>query len=106
MEVQQNRPLITQIFHSISGFHKHLIKTDKYPYKTLPYLEIFFEWAVKIIKSTSGNQSPAQSFHELTHSDPQFHTNHSLHIFTDASKSNTQCATAFYIPQLLSLIHI
>jgi len=52
--------LISQIYNSISGFHKHLIKTDKYPYKTLPYLEIVFEWSVKILKSISGNQSSAQ----------------------------------------------
>jgi len=45
MEVQQNFPLSSQIFNSIFGFHKHLIITDKYPYKTLPYLEIFCRMA-------------------------------------------------------------
>jgi len=90
-------PLISQVTKYLKGTF-HLIQIDKYPYKALPYMEIFYDWHSKFLKFCN-NLLATQEFLNLINSDPQYHHDHSIHIYPDVSKTNSQCTAAFHIAQ-------
>jgi len=55
----------------------HLTQTDEYPYKALPYMEIFNDWPSKFLK-LSNNLPATQEFLNLINGNPQYHPDHSI----------------------------
>ena len=51
-------------------------------------MEICYDWPSKFLKS-SNNLPTTQEFFNLINSDPQYHPDHSIHIYIDASKASS-----------------
>jgi len=72
---------------------------DRNPYKNLiPYPEIFHEYPAQYTHRTNSNAAPSQVSHEIIPTQPLCNSRRSLHIHTDASKTNDRCLIAFYLP--------
>jgi len=89
MEVPPS-PLISRITKFLEGTF-HLIQTDKYLYKALPCMNIFYDWPSKFLKSPN-NLPATQEFLNLINSDPQYHPDHSPFTFTPTLLKQTRNA--------------
>jgi len=98
MEIQENHVPSVPNHQRGSPLKNRFYKIDRYPYKNLPYFELFHEWPSQFLDQTNSNVPQAQNFNELILNQPVCESRTSLHIYTDASEINDRYSIAFHSP--------